>query len=216
MALALGVQALLGTQGTVTLGCGQLLRRPHPGLVLPGQHLPFPGRVIAGLPGLLPGIGFSLPGAGQFSLGGTNRRRGLLTSLIAFRPGGLSDPGGLGDRGLRIGAGTGNLPGQLPADLRGLLTGAAGPGLGGLPAAMGGLRRIQCREHLLLSLGGTRLGGDRTRLGAAPGGFGLRQLRGHHLGVQRRDPPARQHDQRARLPDKRLQRTERVITSLPG
>jgi hypothetical protein len=36
MALALGVQALPGTQGAVTLGCGELLRRLQPGLVLPG------------------------------------------------------------------------------------------------------------------------------------------------------------------------------------
>ena len=61
---------------------------------------------------------------------------------------------------------------------------------------MSGLRRFQRREHLLLGLGGTRLGGDRTRLGAAPGRFSLRQLRGHHFRVQRRDLPARQRDQR--------------------
>ena len=36
MALALGVQAPLGPQGTVTLGCGELLRRLQPGLILPG------------------------------------------------------------------------------------------------------------------------------------------------------------------------------------
>ena len=36
MAFALGVQALLGTQGTVTLGCGELPRRLQPGLILPG------------------------------------------------------------------------------------------------------------------------------------------------------------------------------------
>jgi len=36
MALALGVQALLGPQGAVTLGCGELLRRLQPGLILPG------------------------------------------------------------------------------------------------------------------------------------------------------------------------------------
>ncbi len=36
MTLALGVQALLGPQGTVTLGCGELLRRLQPGLILPG------------------------------------------------------------------------------------------------------------------------------------------------------------------------------------
>jgi hypothetical protein len=36
MALALGVQALLGPQGAVTLGSGELLRRLQPGLILPG------------------------------------------------------------------------------------------------------------------------------------------------------------------------------------
>ena len=60
---------------------------------------------------------------------------------------------------------------------------------------MSGLRRFQRREHLLLGLGGTCLRGDRPRLGAAPGRFGLRQLRGHHFRVQRRDLPARQRDQ---------------------
>ena len=217
MALALGVQALLGAQGTVTLGCGELPGRLQPGLVLPGQRLPLPGRVIAGLPGLIAGAGFSLPGAGQLGLGSMNRRRGPLTGLIAFRPCRLSDPGGFGGLpvsaglgGFSIGAGTGDLLGQLPAGLGGLLTSAAGLGFGGLPAAMCGLRRFQRREHLLLGLGGTRLGGDRTRLGAAPGRFCLRQLRGHHFRVQRRDLPARQRDQRTRLPDQRLQRAERV------
>ena len=110
---------------------------------------------------------------------------------------------------------TGDLLGQLPARLGGLLTSTAGLGFGGLPAAIRGLRRFQRREHLLLGLGGTRLGGDRPRLGAAPGRFGLRQLRGHHLRVQRRDLPACQRDQRTRLPDQRLQRAERVTRPAP-
>ena len=75
---------------------------------------------------------------------------------------------------------------------------------------MGGLSRFQRREHLLPGLGGTRLGGDRPRLGAAPGRFGLRQLRGHHFSIQSRDLPARQRNQRPCLPDQRLQRAERV------
>ena len=100
-------------------------------------------RVIAGLPGLITGVGFSLPGAGQFGLG-----------------------------------------------------------------------RFQRREHLLLGLGSTRLRSHRTRLGAAPGRFSLRQLRGHHFRVQSRDLPARQRDQRPCLPDQRLERAERV-SSLP-
>jgi len=56
-----------------------------------------------------------LPGAGQFGLGSTDRRRGLLTGLIAFRPCLLSDPGGFGgppvsagQGGFRISTGTGN------------------------------------------------------------------------------------------------------------
>jgi hypothetical protein len=36
MALALGVQALLGTQSAGTLGCGELPGRLQPGPVLPG------------------------------------------------------------------------------------------------------------------------------------------------------------------------------------
>jgi hypothetical protein len=115
MALALGVQALLGAQGAVTLGCGELPGCLQPGLVLPIQRLPLPGRVLAGLPGLLPGAGFGLPGPGQLGLGSTDRRRGLLAGLIAFRPCLLSDPGGLGglpagagQGGFGIGAGTGN------------------------------------------------------------------------------------------------------------
>jgi len=107
MALALSVQALLGAPGAVTLpGCLQ------PGLVLPIQRLPLPGRVLAGLPGLLPGAGFGLPGPGQLGLGSTDRCRGPLAGLIAFRPCRLSDPGGLpagaGQGGFGIGAGTGN------------------------------------------------------------------------------------------------------------
>ena len=53
MVLAFGVQALLGTDGTVTFGCGQLPGRLQPGPVLPGQRLPLPGRVLAGLPDLI-------------------------------------------------------------------------------------------------------------------------------------------------------------------
>src|SRR3974390_3126792 len=136
MALALSVQALLSAQGPVPLGCGELLRRLQPGLVLPGQRFPLPDGVLAGLPGLLPGVGFSLPGAGPLSLGGTNRRRGLLTGLIAFRPCGLSNRGGLGGQpvsagrgGFGISAGTGNFLSQVPAGLHGLLTSTAGLGL---------------------------------------------------------------------------------------
>ena len=105
---------------------------------------------------------------------------------------------------------TGNFLSQLPPRLPGGLTSAAGLVLGGLPAAIGGLRRFQRREHLLPGLGGTRLGGDRARLSAAPGRFGLRQLRGHHFRIQRRGLAAGQRDQRPCLPDQRLQRAERV------
>ncbi|HET9967669.1 MAG TPA: hypothetical protein VFQ68_05495 [Streptosporangiaceae bacterium] len=62
MAPALSVQALLGAQGAVTLGCGELPGCLQPGLVLPIQRLPLPGRVLPGLPGLFPGVGFGLPG----------------------------------------------------------------------------------------------------------------------------------------------------------
>ena len=96
MALALSVQALLGAQGAVTLGCGELPGCLQPGLVLPVQRLPLPGRVLPGLPGLFPGVGFGLPGPGQLGLGSTDRCRGLLAGLIAFRPCRLSDPGGFG------------------------------------------------------------------------------------------------------------------------
>ena len=164
LAFALSVQALLGTHGAVALGCGELPGGLQPGLVLPIQRLPLPGRVLPGLPGLLAGIGFSLPGAGQLSPGSTNRRRGLLTSLIAFGLCHLSEPGGLGGLpagaghgGFRIGAGPGDLLRQLPPGLRGFLTSTAGPGLGGFPAAIGGLRRFQSREHLLPGLGSTGL-----------------------------------------------------------
>ena len=135
MALALGVQALLGAQGAVTLGCGELPGCLQPGLVLPIQRLPLPDRVLAGLPGLLPGAGFPLPGPGQLSLGSTDRRRGPLAGLIAFGPCGLSDPGGLGGQpvsagqgGFRISAGTGNFLSQLPPGLRSPLTSTAGAG----------------------------------------------------------------------------------------
>jgi len=108
------------------------------------------------------------------------------------------------------GAGTGNFLSQLPAGLGGLRTSAAGLCFGGLPAVTRGLSRFQRREHLLPGLGSTRLHGDRARLGAAPGRFGLSQLRGHHFRVQRRYLPARQRNQRLCLPDQRLQRAERV------
>src|SRR5450631_1320198 len=100
------------------------------------------GRVLAGLPGQLAGAGFTLPGAGQLSLGSTNRGRGLLPGLIAFRPRHLSDPGGFGGLpvsagrgGFRISAGTGDLLSQLAAGLGGLLASTASLGAGGLPAA---------------------------------------------------------------------------------
>ena len=73
MVLAFGVQPLLGADGTVTSGCGQVPGGLQPGPVLLGQRLPLPGRVIAGLPDLLARIGFGLPGAGQLGLGSTNR-----------------------------------------------------------------------------------------------------------------------------------------------
>jgi len=152
-----------------------------------------------GLPGLLPDAGFTLPDPGQLSLGSANRRHGPLTSLVAFRPHGF---GGLG--------GAGDLRSQLAAGPGGLLTSAAGLSFGGFPAAISGLRRFQRREHVLFGLGGTRLGGDRPRLGTAPGRFGLRQPRGYHFRIQRRDLPARQRDHRPCLPDQRLQRAERI------
>jgi len=94
--------------------------------------------------------------------------------------------------------------------LRDRLASATCLALSGLPAAICGLRRVQRRKHLLLSLGGTRLGGNRTRLRAAPGRLRLGQLHGHRFGIQRRSLAAGQRDQGTRLPDQRLQRAERV------
>ena len=217
MVLAFGVQQLLSTDGTVTFGSGQMPGSLQPGPVLLSQRIPLPDRVIAGLPDLIAGTGFGLPGAGQLGLGGMNQRCSALTGPVAFSPRRLSGPGGLRDLpgsaglgGLSIGVSTSDRLGQLPPRLRGRLTRAAGLALGGLPAAIRGLRRFQRRKHLLLSLGGTRLGGDRPRLRAAPGRFRLGQLHGHHLRVQRRDLPACQRDQRTRLPDQRRQRAKRV------
>ena len=185
MALALGVQALLGAQGTVTLGCGELPGCLQPGLVLPIQRLPLPGRVLAGLPGLLPGAGFGLPGQGQFGLGSADRCRGPVAGLIAFGPCGLSDPAASAAcRPARARAASASARARATSSASsrlawgGLLMSAAGLGFGD-PG------RFQRREHLLPGLGGTRLRGDRARLSAAPGRFGLRHLRGHHLRVQR-------------------------------
>ena len=170
------------------------------------------------MPDLIAGTGFGLPGAGQLGLGGMNQRCSALTGPVAFRPrrlGGLRGlPGSAGLGGLNIGVSTSDRLGQLPPRLRGRLTRAAGLALGGLPTAIRGLRRFQRRKHLLLSLGSTRLGGDRPRLRAALGRFRLGQLHGYHLRVQRRDLPACQRDQRTRLPDQRRQRAKRV-TGLP-
>ena len=113
MALALSVQALLGAQArsrSAAASCPAASSR----LVLPVQRLPLPGRVLPGLPGLFPGVGFACR-PGRLGLGSTDRRRGLLAGLIAFRPCRLSDPGGFGglptgagQGGFGIGAGTGN------------------------------------------------------------------------------------------------------------
>ena len=64
----------------------------QPGPVLLSQGLPLPDRVITGLPDLITSIGFSLAGAGQFGLGGTNQRSSVLTGLISFRPRRLGGP----------------------------------------------------------------------------------------------------------------------------
>jgi len=214
---AFGVQQLLGADGAVTSGGGQMPGSLQPGPVLPVQRLPLPDRVIAGLPDLLAGIGLGLPGAGQPGLGGMNQRRSVLTGPVTFRPrrlsgsGGLRDlPGSAGLGGHGIGVSTGDRLGQLPPRLRGRLTSAAGLALGRLPAAIRSLRRFQRRKHLQLSLGGTCLGGHRARLSAAPGRFRLGQLHGHRFGIQRRGLPAGQRDQGTRLPDQRRQRAERV------
>ena len=214
---AFGVQPLLSPEGTVMSGRSQLPGGLQPGGVLLSQHLPLPGRVIAGLPDLIAGIGFGLAGAGQLGIGGMNQRRSVLAGPVTFRAGRLRDRGGLrdlllsaGPGGLNTGVRTSNRLAQLPPRLRGGLTSATSLALGGLPAAMRGLRRFHRRKQLLLSFGGARLGGDRTRLGAPPGRFRLSQLHGHHLRVQSRDLPARQRDQRTCLPDQRRQRAERV------
>jgi len=215
--LAFGAEMLLDADGTVTFSGGQLLRGLQPGPVLLSQGLPFPGRVITGLPDLVAGIGFGLAGAGQFSVGGMNQRRSALTGLVAFRPCRLSDPGGLrylllsmSLGGLGLGVSAGNRLGQFPPRVLSHLTSAAGPGLGDLPATMRGCRRFQHRKNLLLSLRGTRLGGNRPRLGTTPGRLRLRQLHSHRFGIQRRGLAAGQHDQGTGLPDQRLQRAERV------
>jgi len=141
----------------------------------------------------------------------------VLTGPVTFCPrrlsgsGGLRDlPGSAGLGGHGIGVSTGDRLGQLPPRLRDRLASATCLALSGLPAAICGLRRVQRRKHLLLSLGGTRLGGNRTRLRAAPGRFRLGQLHGHRFGIQRRSLAAGQRDQGTRLPDQRLQRAERV------
>ena len=180
MMFPFGVQQLLGADGAVTSGGGQVPGGLQPGPVLPGHGLPLPACVMAGLPDLLAGIGFGLPGAGQLGLGCLDQRRGVLTGPVTFGlrrlrgSGGLRDlPGSAGLDGLTFGAGAGDRLGQFPARLRGRLASAAAPGLGGFPAAIRGLRRFQRRKHLQLSLGGTRLSGNRARLRAAPGRFRL-------------------------------------------
>ena len=215
--LAFGAQMLLDADRAVTFGGGQLLHGLQPGPVLLSQGLPLPGRVITGPPGLIAGIGFGLAGAGQFGVGGMNQSRSALTSLIALRPCRLSDPGGLrylllsmNPGGLNLSVSTGNRLGQVPARLLGHLAGAAARGLGDLPAAMRGCRRFQRCKNLLFGLRGTRLGGNRTRLGATPGRLRLGQLHRHRFGIQRRGLATGQHDQGTGLPDQRLQRAERV------
>ena len=207
MVLAFGVQQLLSTDGTVTFGSGQMPGSLQPGPVLLSQRLPLPDRVIAGLPDLIAGTGFGLPGAGQLGLGGMNKRCSALTGPVAFSPRRLSGPGGLRDLpgsaglgGLSIGVSTSDRLGQLP--------------FGGKLAIDGDARIVEDVKQLVARMdnveGGTRLGGDRPRLRAAPGRFRLGQLHGHHLRVQRRDLPACQRDQRTRLPDQRRQRAKRV------
>ena len=189
----------------------------QPGTVLLSKGLTLPDGVIARLPDLITSIGFSLAGAGQFGLGGTNQRSGVLTGLVSFRPRGLGGPRSFRDPllsvnvgGLNLGVSAGNRLGQLPASLPGCLTRPAGLGLGGLPAVTRGPRRLPCRKQLLPGLSGLRLGGDRTRLGATPGRFGVGQLHRHRFRIQRRGLPTGQRDQRSGLPDQRLQRGDRV------
>ena len=215
--LALAVRELPGTDSTVTFGGSQLLHGLQPGPVLPVQGLPLACRVIAGLPGPVMGIGFGLPGTRQLSVGSLNQRRSLGTGLIAFRPCRLSDPGGLRGQlpgpdpgGLSISAGTRNRPGQLPPRLFSRLARVTGPGLTRLPAPVRGSRLLQRGTHLLLCLRGLRLGGDSTRLSAAPGRFRLGQLHGHRLRIQRRSLLAGHLEQGPGLRDQRRQRAERI------
>ena len=208
--LALAVRELPGTDSTVTFGGSQLLHGLQPGPVLPVQGLPLACRVITGLPDPVTGIGFGLPGARQLSVGGLNQRRSLRTGLVAFCPCRLSDPGGLrgllpgtGPGGLSISAGTRNRLCQLPPRLFSRLTRVTGPGLGRLPAPVRGGGLLQRGTHLLLCLRGLRLGGDSTRLSAAPGRFRLGQLHGHRLRIQRRSLLAGHLEQEPGLGDQR-------------
>jgi hypothetical protein len=219
--LALAVRELPGTDSTITFGGSQLLHGLQPGPVLPVQGLPLACRVIAGLPGLVTGIGFGLPGARQLSVGSLNQRPSLGTGLIAFRPCRLSDPGGFrgllpstDPGGLSISAGTRNRPGQLPPRLVSRLARMTGPGLGRLPVPGRGGRLLQRGTHLQLSLRGPRLGDDSTRLSAAPGRFRLGQLHGHHLRIQRRSLLAGHLQQGPGLRDQRRQRAERITRLL--
>ena len=216
MAFALGVQALLGAQGAGTLGCGEL---PAASSQAWYARLapPAPGPRHRGSAGPDHGRRFQLAGRGPVR----PRQRGP-PPRPAHRPDRVPSVLSQRSRRLRRPAGQrgpGRLPhqrghGQLPQPAPG------GPGrsphergrplLRRPPAAMRGLGRFQRREHLLLGLGSTRFRSHRTRLGAAPGRFSLRQLRGHHFRVQSRDLPARHRDQRPCLPDQRLERAERV------
>ena len=219
--LALAVRELPGTDSAVTFGGSQLLHDLQPGTVLPVQGLPLACRVSTGLPGPVTGIGFGLPGTRQLSVGSLNQRRSLRTGLVAFRPCRLSDPGGLrgllpgtDPGGLSISAGTRNRLGQLQPRLFSRLARVTGPGLGRLPAPVRGGGLLQRGTHLLLCLRGLRLGGDSTRLSAAPGRFRLGQLHGHHLRIQRRSLLAGHLEQGPGLRDQRRQRAERITSLL--
>ncbi len=219
--LALAVRVLPGTDSTVTFGGSQLLHRLQPGPVLPVQGLPLACRVVAGLPGLVTGIGFGMPGARQLSVGSLNQRRSLRTGLVALRPCRLSDPGGFrgllpgaDPGGLSIRAGTGSRLGQLPPRLFSRLARMTGAGLGRLPAPVRGGGLLQRGAHLLLCLRGPRLGGDSTRLSAAPGRVRLSQLHGHHLRIQRRSLLPGHLEQGPGLRDQRRQRAERITRLL--
>ena len=219
--LALGVRVLPGTDSTVTFGGSQQLHGLQPGPVLPVQSLPLACRVIAGLPDLVTGIGFALPGARQLSVGSLNQRRSLRTGLVAFRPCHLSNPGGFrgplpgtDPGGLSISAGTRNRLGQLPPRLFSRLARLTGPGLGRFPAPVRGHGLLQRSTHLLLRLRGLRLGRDSPRLSAAPGRFRLGQLHGHHLRIQRRSLLASHLEQGPGLGDQRRQCTERITRLL--